>query len=90
MSLCKTLIHQISHQLNVSCKCIHQTTLKFDKFHTITTKSGTDRTPKVSERQKRLIKLPQVRNRGVSRTGEPPSLQGKRLSHCAAMMNENS
>ena len=68
MRLCKTLIHQISSQLNISCKCIRQTIHKFDKFHTVATKSGAGRTPKVTERQKRLIKLQQVRDNTLSLT----------------------
>ena len=68
MSLCETLIHQISSQLNISCKCIHQTIYKFDKFHTVATKPGAGRTPKVTERQKRLIKLQQVRDDTLSLT----------------------
>ena len=56
MSLCKTLIHQISSQLNISCKCIRQTI------------SGAGRTPKVTERQKRLIKLQQVQDDTLSLT----------------------
>ena len=51
MNLCKTLIHQISSQLNISCKCIRQTIYKFGKFHTVATKPGAGRTPKVTERQ---------------------------------------
>ena len=62
MRLCKTLIHQISRQLNTSCKCIRQIIHKFDKFHTVATKSGASRTPKVTEYQKRLIKFQQVRD----------------------------
>ena len=50
MSLCKILIHQISRQLSISCKCIRQTIRKFDKFRTVTTKSGADRTAKATER----------------------------------------
>ena len=42
--------HQISSQLNISCKCIRQTIYKFDKFHTVATKPGAGRTPKVTER----------------------------------------
>ena len=57
MSLCKTFIRQISRQLNISCKCIRQTIRKFDKFHIVATKSDAGRTTKVTERQKRLIKL---------------------------------
>ena len=66
MRLCKTLIHQISSQLNISCKCIRQTIYKFDKFHTVAIKPGAGRTPKVTERQKRLIKLQQVRDDTLS------------------------
>ena len=65
MRLCKTLIHQISSQLNISCKCIRQTIYK---FHTAATKPGAGRTPKVTERQKRLIKLEQVRDDTLSLT----------------------
>ena len=68
MRLCETLIHQISHQLNISCKCIRQTIYKFDKFHTVATKPDADRTPKVTERQKRLINLQQVRDNTLSLT----------------------
>ena len=56
MSLCMTSIHQISRQLNISC----QTIRKFDKFHTIATKLGVDRTSKVTERHKQLIRVQQV------------------------------
>ena len=68
MSLCKTLIHQISSRLNISCKCIRQTIYIFDKFHTVATKPGDGRTPKVTECQKRLIKLQQVQNDTLSLT----------------------
>ena len=60
--------HQISSQLNISCKCFRQTIDKFDKFHTVATKPGAGRTPKVTERQKRLIKLQQVRDDTLSLT----------------------
>ena len=56
----------MSSQLNISCKCIRQTIYKFDKFHTVATKPGAGRTPKVTERQKRLIKLQQVRDDTLS------------------------
>ena len=68
MSLCKTFIHQVSSQLNISCKCIRQTIYKFDKFHTVATKPGAGRTPKVTKRQKRLIKLQRVRDDTLSST----------------------
>ena len=50
MSLSETLIHQISSRLNISCKCIRQTIYKFDKSHSVATKPGAGRTPKVTER----------------------------------------
>ena len=68
MSMCKTLIHQISRQLNISCKCICQTLYKFDKFHTVATKPVAGRTPKVTERQKRLINFQQVQHDALSLT----------------------
>ncbi|CAF2256908.1 unnamed protein product [Rotaria magnacalcarata] len=68
MCLCTTLTHQISRQLNISCKCIRQTIRKFDKFHTVCTKPGAGRKPKVTERQKRLTKFQQVRDDTLSLT----------------------
>ena len=68
MRLCNTSIRQISPQLNISCKCIRQTIYKFDKFHTLATKPSAGRTPKVTERQKRLTKLQQVRDDTLSST----------------------
>ena len=65
MRLCKTLIHQISSQLNISYKCIRQTIYKFDKFHTVAMKPCAGRTPKVTER---LVKLQQVRDDTLSRS----------------------
>ena len=60
--------HQIPSQLNISCKGTRQTIYKFDKFHTVATKPGAGRTPKVTERQKRLIKFQQVRDDTLSLT----------------------
>ena len=60
--MCKTLIYQISRQLRISCQCIRRTIRIFDKFHTIAMKPGAGRTPKVTERQKRLIKLQQIQD----------------------------
>ena len=58
----------MSSQLNISCKCIHQTIYKFDKFHTVATKPCAGRTPKVTERQKRLTKLQQAQDDTLSLT----------------------
>ena len=68
MNLCETLIHQIPSQLNISCKGTRQTIYKFDKFHTVAMKPGGGRTLEVTERQKRLIKLQQVRDDTLSLT----------------------
>ena len=55
-------------QLNISCKCIHQTNRKFDKFHSVAMKPGAGRTPKLTECQKRLIKFQQVQDDTLSLT----------------------
>ena len=68
MRLCKTLIHQISSQLNISWKCIRHTIYKLDKFHTVATKADAGHTPKVTERQKRLIKFQQAQDDTLSLT----------------------
>ena len=68
MRLCKALIDQILSQLNISCKGTRQTIYKFDKFHRVATKPGAARTRKVRERQKRLIKLQQIRDDTLSLT----------------------
>ena len=67
MDLYETLILQTSRQLNI-CKCIRQTIYKFDKFHTVATKPGAGRTPKVTEHKKRLIKLQPVQDDILSLT----------------------
>ena len=66
MNLCETLILQTSRKLNISCKCIRQTIYKFDKFHTVATKPCAGRTPKVTEREKRLIKRQQAQDDTLS------------------------
>ena len=62
-------MNQISRQLNISCKCIRQTIHKFDKFYTVATKPGDGRTSKITEHQKRLIKLQEVPDDTLSLTG---------------------
>ena len=54
--------HQISRRLKVLRRCIRQTFDKFDKFHTVTTKLAAERPPKVTDREKRLIKFQQFRD----------------------------
>ena len=53
---------EISRQLKISCRCICQTFRKFDKFHTVATKPSAERPSKVTDREKRLIKLQQLRD----------------------------
>ena len=43
-------------------RCIRQTIRKFDQFDIVTTKPGAGRPRKVTEREKRLIKLQQLRD----------------------------
>ena len=42
--------HEISRRLKISHRCICQT---FSKFHTVVTKLGVGRLPKVTDREKR-------------------------------------
>ena len=53
---------EMSRRLNISLRCIRQTFHKFDKFHSVTTKPDAGRSPKVTDREKRLIKLQQLRD----------------------------
>ena len=45
--------------MKISRRCIRQT---FTQFHTLATKPGAGRSPKVTDREKRLIKLQQFRD----------------------------
>ena len=47
----------------MSCKCVRQS---IRKFHILATKPSASRIPKVTERQKQLIKLQQIRNDTLS------------------------
>ena len=60
--------HGISHQLKISRRCIRQTIWKYDQFHTVATKPGGGRPRKATDRDKRLIKLQQLRNETLSLT----------------------
>ncbi|CAF3992939.1 unnamed protein product [Rotaria sordida] len=68
MNICTICTHEISRRLHVSRRCIHQTIRKFDKFHTVATKPGAGRPRKGTERQRRLIKLQQLRDDTYSLT----------------------
>ena len=50
--------HETSRRLKISRRCIRQT---FGEFHTVATKLGARRPPKLTDREKRLIKLQQLR-----------------------------
>ena len=54
--------HEISHQLKISRQCIRQTVHKFDRFRNVPTKPGTGHPQKVTDREKRLIELQQLRD----------------------------
>ncbi|CAM4981020.1 unnamed protein product [Rotaria socialis] len=58
--------HEISRKLNVSHHCARQTIRKFNKLHTRSTKLGAGRRSKVTRRQKRVIKLQQLRDDTLS------------------------
>ena len=51
--------HEISRRLEISRHCIRQT---FSKFHTVAKRPGAGRPPKVTDHEKRLIKLQQIRD----------------------------
>ena len=59
---CDAWTHEISRQLKISRRCIRQTIRKFDRFHNVATKPGAGRPQKVTDREKRLIKLQQLRD----------------------------
>ena len=48
--------------MKISRRCIRQTIRKFDRFHIVTTKPGAGRPRKATEREKRLVKLQQLRD----------------------------
>ena len=52
--------HEISRRLKISHRCIRQTFNKFDKFHTADPKLGAGHRPRVTDYEKRLIKLQQL------------------------------
>ena len=58
--------HKISRRLKISRRCIRQTFSKFDKFHSVATKLGAGRPPKVTDREKKLVKLQQLPDDTVS------------------------
>ena len=59
-------IHGISRQLKISRRCIRQTIRKFDQLNTVATKPGGGRPKKITDREKRLIKLQQIRDDTLS------------------------
>ena len=53
--------HEIAHRLKISCLFINQIFRKFDRFCAVARKSSAGRPPKPADREKRLIKLQQLR-----------------------------
>ena len=58
--------HKMSRRLKISRYRIRQTLGEFDKFHTVAMKPGAGHPAKVTDREKRLIKLQQLRDDTVS------------------------
>ncbi|CAF4226750.1 unnamed protein product [Rotaria socialis] len=58
--------HEISRKLNVSRTCVRQTIRKFNELHTTAAKPGAGRPFKMTRRQKRAIKLQQLRDDTLS------------------------
>ena len=54
--------HKISRQLKISRRCIRQTIRKFDRFPNVAMKPDAGRPQKVTDREKRLIELQQLRD----------------------------
>ena len=54
--------HEIYRQLKIYRRCICQTIRRFDRLHNITTKPGAEHPQKVTDREKRLINLQQLRD----------------------------
>ena len=63
VGLSKTVIAQ---RCNVSRNCVIQTIRKYNEEHTVSTKVGTGRPSKLTDRQKRAIKLEQLRDDTLS------------------------
>ena len=57
---------EISRRFHISRRCILQTIRKHHEFHRVDRKPGAGRPPKVTDRQKRLIKLQQLRDDRLS------------------------
>ena len=60
--------NEISARSRISQHCVHQTIRKFDELHTVATKPGAGRHSKLTDRQKRAIKLQQNRDDILSLT----------------------
>ena len=60
MGMCDTQTHEIPRRLKISRLCIRQTFRKFDRFDTVAMESGAGCPPKVTDREKKLIKLQQL------------------------------
>ena len=60
--------HKISRQLKISCRCIRQTIRKFDRYGIVAIRPGAGRQKKTMNRQTRLIKLEQIRDKTNSLT----------------------
>ena len=66
MNMCSIRTHGISRQLKISRRCIRQTIRKCDQLNTVATKPGGGCPKKITDREKRLIKLQQIRDDTLS------------------------
>ena len=62
MNTYDTYTHEISRRKHVSRRCIRQTIKEYHELHTVATKSGAGRPAKLTDREKCLIKLQQLRD----------------------------
>ena len=60
--------HEISRRLKISRHCVRQTIRKFNELQTVATKPGAGHHSKLTDRQKRTIKLQQNRDNILSLT----------------------
>ncbi|CAF4622351.1 unnamed protein product [Rotaria sp. Silwood2] len=60
--------HEISRKLKIFRHCVQQTIRKFNELHTLAIKSGAGHHSKLTDRQKRAVKLQQVRDDTLSLT----------------------
>ncbi|CAF4192434.1 unnamed protein product, partial [Rotaria sordida] len=69
--------HMISKHCEVSRNCVMQTIRKYDETQSVATKPGSGRKPKLTERQKRAIKIEQLCYNSISLNDLVKFVQGR-------------